>query len=220
MQVEKIRPQVIDDILDMLSKDYKISMEREGIHTTDLLYCLRKAFWNKTAPLLPTPQETMYYLSGLGLQDALLRSIPSQPIMVDGIWMSPDYLDDNTLLELKTTMIGQKRLDAFDFPEGWVKQLMAYCYGYKRNSAILLVLTLLKREMFSYVLTFTDEELEENWSWIRMRTASLMMALNSGVVPRERGFDFECNNCRYRLRCSLLDIPEQGISQLSEQLSK
>jgi len=53
-----------------------------------------------------------------------------------------------------------------------------------------------------------------------MRTASLMMALNSGVVPRERGFDFECNNCRYRLRCSLLDIPEQGISQLSEQLSK
>ena len=209
MQVEKIKPPVVDEIISQLSEYYKLSMSREGIHTTDCLYCLRKAFWNKTNPLLPTPQETMYYLSGLGLQAALLKSFSSLPISVDGIWMSADYTDNNTLLELKTTMIGRKRLDAYDFPEGWIKQIMAYCYGYKRNSAVLLVVTLLRRELLSYVLTFTDKELEENWEMIKHRAAELQDCLDSSKVPMSKGFDFECPECRYRLRCLLLSNKEE-----------
>jgi len=208
MQVEKTKPPVVDEILNQLSEDYGLSMERPGIHCTETIYCLRKAFWNKTDPIKASPQETLYFLFGLGLQDALIKSCPSQPIIVDGIWMSPDYYKDDVLAELKTTMIGQKRLDAYDFPEGWVKQLMCYCYGYKVNRAVLIVVTLIRRELFTYVLSFTDEELCLNWSWILGRAFTLRTSLDSNLVPDEQGSDWECNSCRYRLRCSLLNIKE------------
>jgi len=205
MQVEKARPQVIDEILTQLTKSYGLDMEREGIHATDCIYCLRKAFWNKTDPLPATPQETLYYLFGLGLQDVLISTVPHEVRKVDGIWMSSDYFKDGILLELKTTMIGEKRLDAYDFPEGWIKQIKAYCYGYKVNSAVLMVVTLIKREIFSYILSFTDEELEENWKWLSGRANQLDWGLQNNTIPREKGFDFECDNCRYRLRCQLLE---------------
>jgi len=204
VQVEKTRPQVVDEILSQLSNDYGLSMQREGIHVTDVIYCPRKAFWNKTDPLSSNIQETMYYLTGLGLQDALIKSFPAVPITVDGIWMSPDYYRDGILMELKTTMMGQKRLDAFDFPEGWIKQLKAYCYGYKVNKALLIIITLIRRELLTYVLSFTDEELIMNWIRLLVRATKLKTCLEMNSIPLEKGFDFECNNCRYRLRCGIL----------------
>lgn len=204
MQIETARPPVIDEILSQLGETYGITKQREGVHATDTIYCLRKAFWNKTDPLPPTLTESLYYLTGLGLQDALFSASSPHAIQVDGIWMSPDYLKDGVLLELKTTMMGQKRLDAYDFPEGWIKQIKAYCYGYKLNQAVLMVIMLLKREYpLSYVLTFTGEELKENWMWIKARGLLLQTCLNNNVVPGEKGFDFECNSCRYRLRCMM-----------------
>ncbi|MBT9151106.1 MAG: hypothetical protein DDT40_01290 [candidate division WS2 bacterium] len=217
MKIEKTKPPVVDEILNKLEERYSLNMQREGIHCTEVLYCLRRAFWDKTDPVKASLQETMYYLSGLGLQDTLLGGdLSPQPIKVDEIWMSPDYYQDGILAELKTTMIGQKRLDAYDFPEGWVKQLMCYCYGLKKDRAVLIVLTLIKRELFTYVLTFTEEELKENWNWVTSRAKQLQSALEKSVIPEEKGSEWQCNNCRYRLRC-ILDVSEMNLINLRKE---
>ena len=168
--------------------------------------CLRKAFWNKTDPLPATLKESLYYLTGLGLQDALFSASSPQPLLVDGIYMSPDYYKNGVLLELKTTMMGQKRLDAYDFPEGWLKQMMCYCYGYNLNQAVLMVIMLMRREYpLSYVFTFTDEELAENWEKVKETARELSYHLNAmDTVPTSMGSDWECRDCRYRLRCELM----------------
>lgn len=203
MNFTKARPKEVDTIVDQISERYGILLTREGIHATDCIYCLRKPFWNRTNPLPPTPTEILYFIRGLGMQDAMLGKGSPSEITHEGITLSPDYYKDGVLVELKTTTIGVKRLDAYDFPEGWVKQLMAYCYVLKLKSAILIVLTLIRSELLSYVLTFEEEELEANWKWVVERAKQLMEAYTINVEPAEATEEenWQCSNCRYALRC-------------------
>lgn len=209
MIVDDVRPPIVEKVLQQLSDSYQLSGQREGIHCTDAIYCLRKTFWNKTCPLPPAPIESMHFLVGLGLQDTLLGKPSPSPKIRDGIWVSADYLEAGMYLELKTTMMGEKRLNDHDFPEGWIKQLKAYCYVYERHSIVLLVFPLLSKKVLSYVFTFTDEELAENWDWIWTRARELEICLEKSELPKSKGFDFECKDCRYRLRCQVEDSKEE-----------
>lgn len=202
MNFTKARPKEVDTIVEQICDRYHILQTREGIHATDCIYCLRKPFWNRTNPLPPTPTEILYFIRGLGMQDAMLGKDSPTEIIHQGIILSPDYYKDGVLAELKTTMIGVKRLDAYDFPEGWVKQLMAYCYVLKRHSGLLIAYPLFQTQLLSYIGEFEDEELEVNWKWVMERAKQLMEAYTTDVTPTvEEEEKWQCSNCRYALRC-------------------
>jgi CRISPR/Cas system-associated exonuclease Cas4 (RecB family) len=183
-----------------------VKQARQGVHLTDAIYCLRKAYWNKIGFLPPSPNEILHFILGLGLQDALLGGDNPSVAQKDGMIISPDYWDGEVLGELKTTRIGQKRLDAHEFPDGWMKQLMGYAYVLGVDKAFLLVLTIVKPEVYSFILKFTQEELEANWKELTDRAEQLQVALDIGTLPPASIHDWECKDCRYKLRCDVANM--------------
>ena len=200
LKLEKKRPKEVDQILQIPIEKYNIMQQRDGMHLTDGIYCLRKAYWNKVDPLPPTTEEILYFLFGLGLQDALLGGDNQSVAEHEGILVSPDYWENGVLGELKTTRMGEKRINEVGIPDGWRRQMMGYAYVLGVDRALLVLLTIIKPDVLSYVLHFEDDELKQNWEWIADRVGALRYALDSGTVPPPDA-DWQCKNCRYGLRC-------------------
>lgn len=198
------RPSVVDDIMSRISGNYVSTYGREGIHLTDTIYCLRKAYWNQTNSLPPTPDEVLYFLLGLGLQEVFLGGDNQTLAERDGIAISPDFWEQGILGELKTTRIGQKRLLAYDFPSGWIQQLMGYAKVMEVKQALLIVIPIIKPDVLSFVLTFTQEELDYNWGDRVHRAKLLEQAFSSKKLPVPFNQQWECDSCRYNLRCKVL----------------
>lgn len=189
---------------DLLER-YKLLHNRPDIHGTDGIYCLRKAYYDKKEYLPPTPNELLYFLTGLGLQDVLTQSMNANTICYQDsglkILFSPDYIVDEMLIELKTTRINQNRLDVGEFPDGWIKQLKSYCKVLNKNMALLIVITLVSPAISYYELSFTDNEIEDNWKWLINRLLLLDDALKNNIPPEALNQDWECKECRYSARC-------------------
>jgi hypothetical protein len=202
MDLEKKRPKQVDEILQIPVKRYNIMQQREGIHLTDGIYCLRRAYFNKVDPLPPTAEEILYFLFGLGLQDALMGGDNQSVAEQDGIIISPDYWEDGVLGELKTTRMTEKSINEKGIPEGWQRQMMGYAYVLGVDKALLVILPIIRPDVLSYVLTFTPEELATNWEYISDRIGILKQGLDEGIVPVGDA-DWQCKNCRYSLRCKV-----------------
>jgi hypothetical protein len=223
MKVVKAVTSEVTGIISNAAKNYGLTQNRTGIHATDCIYCLRKAWFSKqtstsilsrpqqgiadVSALPPTPDELLYYLLGLGTQTALLGKDNPDAIEEEGIYLSPDYWNHKTqtLAELKTTRMGKAKLDAGQFPEGWMKQLKCYCYALKVNTAILLVIPIIQPEILSYIVAFDPAEIESNWLWIRDRVNILKASFKSNSIPEVKGEEWECKGCRYGLRCKVFD---------------
>ena len=203
MKLEKSRPREVDEIMKGVSDRFGISNAREGMHCTDGIYCLRKTFWNKLDPLPPSPDELLYFLLGLGLQEALLGGDNQSAAECDGILVSPDYWKNGVLGELKTTRMGEKSINEKGLPDGWVKQMMAYAYVLGVKQAFLIVLPLIKVDILSYVLTFEQGELEENWDRIVKRIRELEYSLATKTVPSGEWGGWQCKSCRFNYRCQV-----------------
>jgi CRISPR/Cas system-associated exonuclease Cas4 (RecB family) len=206
MKVWETQPEFIDTLLQNLKEHFKLLHQREGIHLTDCLLCLRKAYWDKVDALPPTEDELLYFILGLGLQEVLhlASTVGETEMKLDGILLNPDFETvKGTPVELKTTRIGRKRLDSHDFPQHWIKQLMGYCYGLKVTEGELLIFTLIHPELLNYHIEFTSRELGENWGMVLGNVEILKIALSTHTLPTRTSEDWLCKDCRYRLRCMI-----------------
>jgi len=206
MKVEFKFPDEAKILLDGITERYKIAHTRPNLHATDAIYCRRKAYWDKIDPLPPTPREILYFIQGLGLQQAMLGEKEEPPVYVETpdftLFYSPDKIINDQIVELKTGRTGRKKLEEGLIPEGWIKQIMFYCWAMNKKQALLVDFTIISPDIIPIVLTFTDEELEANAKWVLDRANSLHQALiNKEVPPKEE--DWECRNCRYQLRCRI-----------------
>jgi CRISPR/Cas system-associated exonuclease Cas4 (RecB family) len=192
---------IADTVISRAGDRYGVAQQREGIHLTDCLYCLRKAYWNKTNPLPPSEKELMYFLTGFGLQDALLADDNQSFAELDGIRISPDYWEGGELAELKTTRIGRKRLLDNDIPTGWIAQIQGYAKVLGVTRATLIVMPLLQPEILTFELEFTQDELDNNWDYILERKDELENALVGDYIPIAGNEEWECRDCRYKDRC-------------------
>ena len=106
-------------------------------HATQLIYCLTASYNDLIDPLPRTEKEILMFAVGHGMERFMLDKVDDQPVKKDGIYMSPDFVmveayanEPGKYGELKTTRArppgpGGK----IDIPEGWRKQIMAYCLG-------------------------------------------------------------------------------------------
>lgn len=220
-------PLLHEQLVDIISQEYQLLNPRTGIHASDLIYCLTRSYWNKNDYLPPSEDEVMRFSIGLGLERVIVQyeATRVEPIAVCGclhpeevhvgpysrcvipgcgcymIWLSPDFLIYGIHSELKTTRWGPTHAWA----DTWIRQVMAYCFATGSNTYNLAVLHIIQAVLKAYRITFTAEEVEDNWSWMMYRKEVLIEHIESKAPPKEFTYneEWECSYCRYKLRCDL-----------------
>lgn len=211
-------------VLDALAEKYTLTEKREGIHLSSLNYCLTKAYLDLHSPILPTDTELLLFATGYGLETVLTHSIAERLVLEeDGILYRPDNVLPATnaegkkmLVEMKSTRSGVKRYREGDLPDTWVTYMKAGCHIMKQTVYNLCVIYVAERptaQIVSETITFTDEEIAENWAWILTRRDAYVEALETDTIPTpyEWNESWQCNNCRYSLICdSIILLKKRG----------
>lgn len=203
-------------ILNHLADLYKIKDRREGIHLSDLIYCLTRSFFNQKQMIEPTDEEVMLFALGFGLQDVLTPKESTTPVYEkDGITYSPDLVlsVDSKTCEIKTTRRSSKR---DDLPDTWIEYIMGGCYIRGINTYELIILYMMGNyappfpQMYAETLVFDSWELENNWHEIITRKVVFDMALETNKPPAPTIWckEWECKNCRYSMQCSAIKMLE------------
>jgi len=186
-------PEIERYILDRL----KSVRSDKSIHVTDLIYCLRKAWYRIKGYDANIPDEAVMATGlGRGLHEVFETS-PFKEVQVerDGIVGSIDMIAD-TITEIKTTRF------RLDIRENWIRQIKAYLAMYGGREADLLVVDVAGNRVKGYRLIFTDEEIDEWWRWMLDRKKRLEEHLTKDEPPpQEPEYKWECNGCPYRAVC-------------------
>lgn len=191
----------------------EIKLEKPLPHLTELIYCLTRSWYERFQPMLPTDEETLLFVVGVGLEKVLL--VPHRQQQVgekDGIHYSLDFLDYNDLPgELKTTRIGTKKVGPHDgwLPATWKRQLLGYLKAVDSKVGTLAVLHLMGNysppfpKLLVWRLRASFEELEENWAWLLERKRMYLECIEQGEIPAPFVYcePWECERCRYKLLC-------------------
>lgn len=214
-------------ILDHLAELYNIKDRREGIHLSDIVYCLTKSFFNHKQMIEPTDEEIMLFVIGLGLQDILTPKEAIVPMYEkDGITFSPDFrlkIGKSEFHELKTARLSMKTL-LESLPETWLEYIKGGCFMRGVTSYELTVLLLMGTyappfpKLYSETLVFEEQELSDNWNEIVARKAVFDKALATNKPPTPGIWckGWECPliptkkswSCRYSMQCSAIQMLE------------
>ena len=201
---EKMEAQLLQEVFDELFPE---DQTRIAPSTTDLIYCLTKSFLNKHNPTKPDRKTQMFFLLGIAVENGLLRTRKHPTVgRIDGISFHMDSLDyDNHPLDIKSTRMGIKTPE--NFPQGWIKQLMAYSVFHKSTTAAIAVVYLIPAELQYWDFEFEQDELDVFWEWLKLRRDDWNDTAGEGVMPRPFTFneDYECKNCQYLTICKVTD---------------
>ena len=206
------------EILGKFLKSMMGGDDREGKHPsiTDLTYCLTKTFWDsqKETKRDPTDKTKMYFTLGLGLEQTLLQGFKSEVKEgeVEGIWFHPDVLDEDGLMELKTTRMAPTKAVPDQFSDGWMRQIKGYLYCLELLDVIYVVMHLIQAELRAWRIHFEPEEIQENWKYLLRRKEVWDQAEATGNAPKSYTYNqgWECRDCVYSLRCEALRFVGRG----------
>ncbi len=180
---------------------------REGIHQSDLNYCLNKAMFRRLKPTQDADHNLLVFSLGYATQRWLTGQDKDEPEReVDGIKVTLDSMVDGLPWELKATFQSTSRPVEENVP--WLRQIMAQCYVTGTTQAKLTRFCLLgnwkwvyrpsKPEkiaelvkefgenwaehpiLTAYDLTFTQEEIQRTWAWFLERKKLFQSILNTG----------------------------------------
>lgn len=192
-------------------------VREEGVHISDLVYCLRKAY-ARSQGMVSTeldPSTVLLFATGRAIQDYITGKPAEESerhLLVDGVYGTADYVDEEGVpWEIKATYASAAR-DILDSPH-YIDQLVAYCHmlgvtegclavfyinGYydfmrkkPREGAVDGERSVLK----VYHLTFTPEEVEEHWQRLMARRSVLEDSKNFYDIPVQHHYDWECKFC-------------------------
>jgi CRISPR/Cas system-associated exonuclease Cas4 (RecB family) len=182
-----------------------------GIHVTDLVYCLRQAFYRKTQPKTPTDVQLGYFLDGACRHRALqsLINVESE-VHVSGLGVTGSIdIMDKIPVEFKSTR-------GKGVPDHYYRQLGYYCI-LTNNTRGILVIQRINDKMTPF--EFIDVELEpsdvENLRReIMERRSALEIALDSGSPDGliHIAEPWKCETCQYRVECQPDQLPNPVTS--------
>jgi len=192
-------------VLDKFRKE-----EREGIHVSDLLFCPRKTYLQKKGLLPPSDEELLYWVIGKGYHSLLEGEISEVQLQIDGVIGTLDtiQLEGNLVVpvEFKSTRASSRR-EVLEMSH-WIEQCLAYAKICGVSQVRLRILYLmgdyreLKPQLKSFILKFTEEEVENFWTKLLSRKHYLQFALeNSSPPPPQPKYDWECQRCPERKTC-------------------
>jgi len=198
----------------------KMRGRRSGIHVTDLLYCLDKAYYRAVTPdeeIRPIEvQDALVLLMGAGhhgMIEGMEGFIDEHKATWAGITGSADmYSPTEGPVELKTTRAGSKKFDRdglLKHAPHYVEQLKAYCLMRGVAKGRIVVFHLMgnysypsRPEMRAYSVEFTKTELAQLGRELRQRKNILEEAKQRGEPPMSGPrYGWECDRCEYRDRC-------------------
>lgn len=200
------------EVMQSLATEYLT--EKPFPHLAELIYCLTKSYDDRTDSITPTDEELLLFAVGFGLERVILSGHERpESAFCEGIGYSVDFNTfAGTPAELKTTRMSTNTVDGKGLPDGWIKQTAGYCYCRGVNSYHLTVLFLMGNYkppmplIRSYRLDFTDDEIQNNWNWLQGRKAVIESFMADGIRPEPDTWNesWECNYCRYKLRCDIV----------------
>ena len=202
-------PELKDELLEYVREHYDMATPRSGLHGNDLIYCLTKAYWQQTDPLPVTENELILFSIGFGFEGMYLPKEGGTPVEMDGIWFSPDAIVGTDGVDLKTTRMWKDKdgpVPKKGIPEGWIKQFKGYALVHGKMEWTAAVLYIASADFEVFTLHFTVEELADHWQWMLQRKE----VLEEEEMPtpyKHLGFEGECKNCRYLLRCFTIAGP-------------
>jgi hypothetical protein len=222
-------PELRAEMLGRIKSKFNLfNSKREGLHHSDLTYCITKTYWKGNIGSKPTDHEALLFAVGLALEQVILEDFDSNhrppSVQVDGVWLSPDHVTllSKGLTELKSSRISipKNELNPKNgWPEGWIKQMKGYKYAeltgafkdivepsdYYRIAAYLVI----PAELHGRKFIFTSDELTEHWASIMENKWYLEQAQEQGVPPEPYAFvssrkhdDWQCRNCSFQMHCS------------------
>jgi len=188
-----------------LQKRYDIS--RTGIHVSDLVYCLREAYWKKKDPQPQTVKTLSFFVDGARRHEALqeLLDVDSEvEVEKYGVVGHVDMLEEDLFnfipVEVKTTR-SQNSL-----PEHYLKQLGFYAVLLGVKSGCLVIQRLINEDPWEfYLVEWTHEEITELEEEMKHKASLLQNALKNEtpeILPKaEQTMNWKCQNCLYKQRC-------------------
>lgn len=201
----QLNDQLTTELLDELMHD--IEEDRSGQHpsVTDLISCLTKSYYNiHHGRIEHTTKTKIFFVVGLGLERALLAFRKEEMLVgqYDGIWYHVDSRDKG-LVEMKSTRASKKKHLEGDFPESWILQMKSYCKALGELAVDLVVIYIIQADIQTYRLTFTQEEIDEHWEWMKGRRDILSKAIEKSEAPTAYMYnqDWECKDCQYAIVC-------------------
>ncbi len=227
-QDEIFHQRVISILNDLNNKD-----RSEGIHFSDLNYCLRKAFYAHRHPGLNSEkgdQSTLMFALGLSFEYYVTKGKQQEEFCVDGIYVTPDFIsEEGEHWEVKVTYLGSNK-DVSE-QENYIRQMKAYC---KIKGVLEFKLVMLhimgdwswvwkrKGTKVDYsrpiinpnnTFIFTQEEIEENWETAKLKRDWLLQAIRSGVPPLPIKETWECKYCKWASQgiCDQVKAPAKEL---------
>ena len=218
--------QIVQEFLVRLKGKYGGRQRREGIHLTDLIYCITKKFWGEQVDFTPPDNAVLLWAIGIGLEEVLLVDDEStnrpEPKTLDGIMVSPDYIlkSQGGLGELKSTRISipKDSLEPkFGWSSGWIQQMKGYCYAYGLTEYHLAVYLVIPAEIRGFTFSFTQQELDDFWAYMIDRRKRLEQSLAQRIAPEPFAYceAWECKRCSALTLCEVMKdtgkfIPKEG----------
>lgn len=191
-----------------LSKKYN-EREREGIHVTDLIYCLRKSYFRKCNKVPETLQTLFYFLDGeqrhkgfQGLVPNLKNEVEIENFDIIGtIDIGGFDNNPNGIIEIKTT----RASPAKELPLHYLRQGAYYCLLKKTNKFVLLTQHINHGEIVFLDVEFTKEELKK-YKEEMLRDRDLLRKAyeleNVDILPLVNdNMKWQCIKCEYNGNC-------------------
>jgi len=195
----KIR--VDEEFKEKLLKRIKEVKPRKGFHVTDLIFCLRKKYFElkgikaerKNKIAIAGAVGTSFHMSiqfGEPFTEVRFKK--------DGIVGTVDELGSDYIVEYKTT---RGRVEPH---KHWILQCGAYCYLSGKKRAKLVVVNMINSTMKVFDIEFEPEEIERIWEFLKLRKKILEIYMQIGEPPPKSTvmYDWECKNCPYRGVCN------------------
>lgn len=175
---------------------------RKGIHVSDLVYCLRGAYFRKVSPVPFTERQLGFFVDGARRHRVLQGLLDVKfevPVEKFGVRGSVDILLDLPL-ELKTTRA------RVNLPDHYFRQLGYYAVLLEVDGGYLVVMRLNSEVPWEfYSVRWSGLEMEKMSDEMKTRASLLRGALaNKSVecLPKcGSTMDWKCKYCLYSDRC-------------------
>jgi len=175
---------------------------REGIHVSDLVYCLREAYFRKVEPAEPSLKQLGFFVDGARRHRVLqeLLGVESEvEVEKYGVVGHVDILLDAPV-EIKTTRARNA------LPDHYFRQLGYYAVMLDVPRGYLVIQRLNNDSPWEfYRVEWSKEELQLLDRELKYRADLLRVALNFRdfhMLPRvEESMAWKCRNCPYRDKC-------------------